>query len=415
MLIAKKDTTNAAWRTLVLPIFCICCCISLTKAQTPAPQDAGKGAADEKTIRKLIDQLGDDSFDKREEAEQKLGEIGQPALEHLQKAVKDTTDPEIRERASQLLLRLSRTFFVQVRRFDGPKVSGKPWITRLAVSPDGKQVVAGGYGFLRSWDLATGKESLTLDVPKTPYAWSLAFSKDGKRLLAGYDDNVARVFDMTSGKVVGQFTGHTASVWAAAFLADGKQAVTGSWDRSLRLWDVETGKEIRAFDNVRNQVRCLAIAPDGKTVAAGHSADGSTPGAVKIWDIATGKELRSLAEHKLPVTSVSFSQDGTRLLTSGFDSKVALWDVASGKELKSFTGHTLRVESAAFSADGTRIVSCGSQGSPTVCLWDAKTGKELFQTAEVAAGFVQVCTLPTGNQCITACRDGTVRLWEWKK
>ena len=161
--------------------------------------------------------------------------------------------------ASQLLLRLSRTFFVQAP-FRRPQGQRQTLDHAPAVSP-GRQRRGGGYGFLRCWDLATGKESLNLDVPKTPYAWSLAFSKDGKRLLAGYDDYVARVFDMTTGKVVGQFTGHTASIWAAAFLADGKQAITGSWDRSLRLWDVDTGKEIRAFDNVRNQVRCLAIRP----------------------------------------------------------------------------------------------------------------------------------------------------------
>ena len=415
MFTSKKLNTSTARQCVVVMFFCIFCFLSLTKAQTPAPQDAGKGAVDEKTIRQLIDQLGDDSFEKREEAEKKLDDIGEPALEPLKKAVKVSSDAETRERASQIMQRITKNFFVQVRRFDGPKVSGKPWIMRIAVSPDCKHVAAAGYGFLRCWDPASGKENIALEVPKTPYAWSLAFSKDGKRLLAGYDDSVARVFDMTSGKIIGQFSNHTASIWGAAFLADGKQAVTGSWDRSLRLWDIETGKEIRVFENVHNQIRCLAIAPDGKTVAAGHSPDGKTPGAVGFWDIATGKEIRTLAPHKLPVTSVSFSNDGTRLLTTGFDANVAVWDVASGKELKTLTGHTLRVESAAFSSDGGRIVSCGSQGSASVCLWDANSGQQLFQTAEVAGGFTQVCTLPTGNQCITACRDGTVRLWQWKK
>jgi WD40 repeat protein len=409
-----RRSGNFHWGWLAISIFMGA--HSGATAQDAAPtKDAKKEAVDEKTIRGLIVQLGDDAFDKRESADKRLGEIGEPALDFLKKAVKDSADPEVRERASSLVLAITRTFFVQVRRFDAPIANGKPWITRVAVTPDGKHVVAAGYGSLRCWDVANGKETMKLDVLNTPYAWSLAFSKDGQRLLAGYDDKVALVFDLKTGKLLGKFEGHSASIWGAALLADGKRAITGSWDKSLRLWEIETGKEIRSFENVQGQVRCLAISPDGKTVAAGHSPDGSTPGSVTLWDIETGKELRTLAQHKLPVTSVNFSPDGSRLLTSGFDAKVSLWDLTGGKELKSMTGHTLRVESAAFSPDGTRIVSGGSQGSPTVCLWDAGTGQQLFQTAEVAGGFTQVAVLPSGNQCVTAGRDGVVRLWQWKR
>ncbi len=58
-----------------------------------------KGAVDEKTIRDLIKQLGDDSFEKREEATKRLTVIGEPVRELVKKAALDNPDAEVRQRA----------------------------------------------------------------------------------------------------------------------------------------------------------------------------------------------------------------------------------------------------------------------------------------------------------------------------
>src|SRR5580765_1033502 len=61
-----------------------------------------KESADDKTIKALIADLGNDSFDKREAAHKRLLGIGLPALELLKKAVKESTDAEVRQRAINL-------------------------------------------------------------------------------------------------------------------------------------------------------------------------------------------------------------------------------------------------------------------------------------------------------------------------
>jgi len=52
----------------------------------------------------LIQQLGADDWPTREKAQKLLEEIGAPALEPLQKALKESKDPEIRMRANRLIL-----------------------------------------------------------------------------------------------------------------------------------------------------------------------------------------------------------------------------------------------------------------------------------------------------------------------
>ncbi|KAG1864608.1 WD40-repeat-containing domain protein, partial [Suillus tomentosus] len=72
------------------------------------------------------------------------------------------------------------------------------------------------------------------------------------------------------------------------------------------------------------------------------------------------------------VYSVSFSPDGTRIVSGSSDDTVRVWDAATGLPLgEPFRGHTDSVWSVSFSPDGTRIVS-GSNDS-TVRVWDAAT------------------------------------------
>jgi WD40 repeat protein len=382
-----------------------------TRASAPPP------AASE-AIRALIKQLGDDSFEKRESASKRLVAIGAPALDLLRQAVRDSRDAEVRQRAAQAVRAIERTLLYEVRRFTGHGAGS--WVGRVAVTPDGRHAVSVGGDCLRCWDLAAGKQVLTFGARKS-YGWALAISADGRRVVAGgsevsrRDEGVTHVYDLRTGKELRWLVGHKGPIWGAALSADGKRAVTGAWDRSLRLWDVETGKTIRPFTGVSDNVRCLALSPDGKFVVAGHFAVGGKPATVRLWDVATGKEVRSFTGHTQEVSSVAFFPDGKRVLSSGFDGTIRLWDVSTGNELKRFTGHTHRVEYAALTPDGRRVVSCGNEYNPTIRVWDVASGKQLLESEPVPAGFLCVAVLPDGRQCVTTGKDGVVRLWRWAR
>jgi hypothetical protein len=84
------------------------------KGETPAKR-AEKNTTDEKTIRALIDQLSDDAFEKREAAHKRLAHVGGPALALLKKASKESTDAEVRERATDLIERIQESGLHLVR------------------------------------------------------------------------------------------------------------------------------------------------------------------------------------------------------------------------------------------------------------------------------------------------------------
>lgn len=386
-----------------------------TKTQPKPPP------VDEKTIRDLIEQLRDDTFAKRQAATKRLIALGEQALPLLRRAAHDDLDPDVRLRAGRAAYEIEKALFGEVRSFKGHTPhNNNNWVNRLAVTPDGKQAVSVGFDACRLWNLDTGKQVRVFGQYPGGY-WAVAISSDGKRAFtSGSGNNTARLFDLTNGKELKQFNGHNMAIWGAAFLKDGKHVVTGAWDQTIRVWDLNTGKEVRAFKKVRGAVRCLALSPDGKRLAVGHftnTAGGGNqgPGTLRLWDVAKGEEIRAFDGHTAPITSVAFSPDGKKIITSSFDRTLRLWDADKGKELKRFEGHTDSVESVAFTPDGRRVISCSVGKDPTVRIWDANTGKLLLVSEPVEQGFLSVAVLPDNHRCVTGGKDGIMRLWRWTR
>ncbi len=173
----------------------------------------------------------------------------------------------------------------------GPANAGYYAHPRLAFSPDGRTLAAGGQGAEASiyvWEMVSGRLRLTLKQDEDVTA--LAFSPDGKLLAAANNLNISRrlrtqergdsrrprvhLWDTAAEKELPPLEGHQGSVASLSFSPDGKLLATGGNDTTVLLWDATRFQKARpAATQLRpEQIASLWDALAGEDAAQAYRA-----------------------------------------------------------------------------------------------------------------------------------------------
>ncbi|MCP4698409.1 MAG: WD40 repeat domain-containing protein [Gammaproteobacteria bacterium] len=256
-------------------------------------------------------------------------------------------------------------------------------VQAVAFSPDGTLLASGSEdNTIKLWEVNTGKLTATLtghDKTFMDYkgVFSVAFSPDGKTLASANWDYSVMLWEMPGGKTLhlikghkkrfwgllkGEGSGHENSVHTVAFSPDGETLASGGFDNVIKLWEVSSGRLLNTLHWHSEWILCVTFSPDGRFLASsGHDK------SVRLWDARTGKRLRLLKGHTKNVPSVSFSPDSQVLVSSSDDNTVKFWEVSSGVLLHTLKAHKDYVNTAVFSPDGEMLAT--ASGDDTVKLW----------------------------------------------
>jgi WD40 repeat protein len=106
-----------------------------------------------------------------------------------------------------------------------------------ALTPNGAIAVRTAIAGLSVWS-ATNRKLLRPLPGHLSWATTVAVLPDNRRVLSGGWDTSVRLWDVESGKELRTYLGHVERVQAVAASADGRWAVSGSRDRTVRLWEL---------------------------------------------------------------------------------------------------------------------------------------------------------------------------------
>ena len=314
----------------------------------------------------------------------------------------------------------------------GEPLRHKNSVLSASFSPDGRLIAtASSDSTARIWDAATGKRAGN-PLPHKEEVYSANFSPDGRLIVTASRDSTAQVWDVKSCKPLGGPLTHNtdSAVRAASFSPDGGLIVTASKslrtlersplgqivaesiDSTAQIWEVESGKPLGEPLRHDGDIDAASFSPDGYffVTTLGNMA--------QIWDVKTGKPMGEPLRHKAPVNMARFSPDGRLIITGSRDNTACVWQVESGtpqgEPLRSETGE---IRTASFSANGQFIVTgerqYDSEGDGgTVRLWDVESGKPVGKPLRIDVLVQLVRFSPDGHLIVTSSADNTARVWD---
>ena len=277
----------------------------------------------------------------------------------------------------------------------GPMLAVSGDFGRLAFTPDGQHVVAGGRR-LRIWHVAGLKEPRALPVSAQDV---LGIWPEGRRIVVackgpGGRSLVLKVVDAGTGKVLGGTKGIPGWTKSLALSPDGKRVATAG--RRIRIWDLASGREVHPQPPPDCRLGAIAFRRAGSMVIVADLT-----GHITLWRAATGELI---GHHRLPWRTVrpaglGVSPDG-KLLAVNLGSLVWLGQLRTGREVRRFRLEPAgRIAQLAFSPEGRLLAVAGAcagrRGEP---------GEGWLVQLRAVGGGEPVWTVRTGERAVGAMR-----------
>lgn len=277
-------------------------------------------------------------------------------------------------------------------------------IAALAFSPDGSQVVAGGYHELTVWDPADGHLLRRIgNIGQRTSA--VCFSPDGKAIAVACGTpgrlGEVRVVDVAGGTVTAVIGTAADTLLDAAYSPAGDRLAVAGTDGVLRVFAAATGAQELAIPCHSDWVHAVAWSADG-----GRLASASRDKTAKVIDAKTGELLATFSGHGQPVRGVAFHPDGEEMFSAGADKTVQRWKLAD----------TTKTAEIGFDGEVYRLPMVGgflfaASADKTVRQFDGRTQAFLRQYAGSADWPLCVAFHPGTARIAAGCFNGEIRVW----
>ncbi len=276
--------------------------------------------------------------------------------------------------------------------------------TAIAFSPDGGQLIVGGYHELMVWDANDPK--LVRRIKNIGQrSFSIAFDVAGKMLAVGCGQpgrsGEVRLIDYQSGEVLGVIARTSDVVLDVAFRPGTDELAVASADNLIRIFDIKKREEVRSIASHADCVNDVGFSDDGSRLVSA-----SRDKSAKVFDADTGQVLSSYQGHDGPVRGATILPDGKQVISTDANGKLHRWNIEGGKRVAeiALAGETFKlVRNQDFV-----LIPCSDLRLRQV---DLKSNKVTQQYQDHADWVVSTALAPGGKLIASGCLNGEVRIW----
>ena len=294
----------------------------------------------------------------------------------------------------------------------------------LAFSPDGNQLVTGGFSnhTAKIWSIETGKpigapmehgdsvnavfwtsngERIITASEDTVRLWSntghavqepiqvssrissLEFNPAASIVAVAADDGTVTLWSATNGQAIGDPMRNENSVTALGF-GSADQLLVGYSDGSARVWSVDSSKPSVGANLQKGKGVVRHFSPDGLTMLVVNEES-----VGQLWSIERAESIGSPLKHDSVIELARFSPNGAVVVTVERGLKARLWSTKGGTPIGLPLNHRGRIASLAFSSD-SQLLLTGSMDL-SARLWSTSTGERVgieIATGQIVSGAV---------------------------
>lgn len=215
-----------------------------------------------------------------------------------------------------------------------------------------------------SWDglvlaysrVSDGWSAPTIIAKHSKNIKSIALTADETKIITASGDGSIKEWSIPDPLVVqSTFSGHTDMVNTVIYAHNDEIIISGGYDNAIGVFSRKKGFfPVNKYD-LGSWVRNIVYDRHNDAVIV-SSQDGNIYEYALHQDLSLQLVLKYIG-HTKPVTSVSFSNDGLRLVSTSEDGTIREWDRESGQCIRIYQGNDFTITNTIYSGDGRSVIT----------------------------------------------------------
>lgn len=198
-------------------------------------------------------------------------------------------------------------------------------ITHLSFYPfDSAAFISTSYDqTLKLWSTQEARLSASFSLGSKIYTHAISPVASHLLVACGTQHPAVRLVDLRSGSSIQSLTGHGGAILATAWSPRHEHVLaTGSVDGTVRIWDI---RRAGALIGMLDHEDSLGLYYNGLLEKDGHV-----------------KMRASAKAHGAPVNGLTWTDDGSYIVSAGHDNRIRVWDAATGRNTLASFGPSIR-------------------------------------------------------------------------